>query len=209
MPSRIPRTRFNNALWALCRALGLTGLAVTAGAAGPSADPLRPPNAMPPPIAFTAARPGPAANATTEPSAEAEPQVQAVHLPARGAATAMVDGQPVRVGDTLRQRKVLAIDHQGLVLQAPKGTTGKTTERLWLLGSPGKQAAGSTKAGKTWDVPRYVASGAASTPDAANPPPAVAPPPYADAAKAMPMPPAQLPPPSQPFAAPAAPRNPS
>jgi hypothetical protein len=70
------------------------------------------------------------------------PLLQSVHIPApgptQGQALALIDGQPVRAGDTVAGRLVLSIDHQGLVLRGVAGN-----ERLWLLGGSPKQAAGS------------------------------------------------------------------
>lgn len=124
-------------------AAGLLAFALTAGA-GPLADPTRPPSAQGPAglaRASTGARPA-AAIAPLVVAPLPLPLLQSVHIPAagptQGLALALIDGQPVRVGDTVAGRLVLGIDHQGLLL---RGVAGQ--ERLWLLGGSPKQAAGS------------------------------------------------------------------
>lgn len=130
-------------------ALALLGLA-GAATAGPLADPTRPPAALMAPGGLAAAALPHRANADTaraiaaaaraaEPPPPSAPAVvQAVQLPAQGAAMALVDGRAVKVGDAVDGRAVLAIDAQGLLLKGPRGP-----ERLWLLVGTPKQAAGS------------------------------------------------------------------
>jgi hypothetical protein len=130
-------------------ALGALLLA-TAASAGPLADPTRPPAALAAPGGLAAAalphranhdtaRAIAAAARAAEPPRPATPaNVQAVQLPANGAALALVDGRPVKVGDMVDGRTVLSIDGQGLLLKGPRGP-----ERLLLLAGTPKQAAGS------------------------------------------------------------------
>lgn len=116
--------------------------------AGPLADPTRPPSAQ---GAATGQR-GPL-GAGTRPAAAPLvapvvvaplplPLLQSVQLPSpgptQGLALAMIEGQPVRAGDTVAGRLVLSIDSQGLVLRGVAGP-----ERLWLLDGTPKQAPGS------------------------------------------------------------------
>lgn len=142
------RTRFP--LQALgAAALLACGLPVPAG---PLGDPTRPPAALAPaattPTTPTTAlsargaagqRTAPAAAAAPAPAPVAPlPVLQAVQVPARGPAVAMVDGQLVKAGDSVAGRLVLSIDSQGLVLRGSGGD-----ERLSLLDGSPKQAAGS------------------------------------------------------------------
>jgi hypothetical protein len=133
---------------------GLTALCVaTAAAAGPLADPTRPPAALTAPGGLAAATLPHRANLDTARAIAAAaraadapppappappPMLQAVQVPTKGQATALVDGRPVTLGDLVDGRAVLAIDGQGLLL---KGLHGP--ERLWLLAGTPKQAAGS------------------------------------------------------------------
>ena len=121
-----------------------------AAQAGPLADPTRPPAALAAPGGLAAASLPHRANLDTaraiaaaaraaEPQAPATPAlVQAVQIGANGRAQALVDGRPVKVGDLLEGRSVLAIDAQGLLVKGPRGP-----ERLWLLAGAPKQLAGS------------------------------------------------------------------
>lgn len=131
-------------------AASLLATTTTAATAGPLADPTRPPAALMAPGGLAAAALphranldtaraiAAAARAATPPPPTTPANLQAVQLPAHGPALALVDGRPVRVGDLLDGRTVLAIDAQGLLLKTPGGP-----ERLWLLAGTPKQAAGS------------------------------------------------------------------
>jgi hypothetical protein len=137
-------------------------LAADPAQSGPLADPTRPPAALSAPGGLAAAALPHQANRDTaralaaaaraaEPPPPAIPAVvQAVQVPARGAALALVDGRQVAVGDQLDGRKVLAIDAQGLLVQGAKGP-----ERLWLLAGAAKQTAGTIVQSQ---APRYVAA---------------------------------------------------
>lgn len=143
-------------------AAAIAGAALLQGAnaappAGPLADPTRPPAALSAPGGLAAAalphqanrdtaRAIAAAQRAAEPPAAppAPLLVQAVQLPTSGAAVALVDGRPVKVGEQVDSRTVLAIDAQGLLVKGPRGP-----ERLWLLGSTAKQTAGSITQGQT------------------------------------------------------------
>lgn len=126
--------------WLPRLALAAALASATAATAGPLADPTRPPSAATPssvlPVAGKSRQAAPPPPVLPPPLAL--PQLQSVHMPAQGAALALVDGLPVRAGDTLAGRLVLAIDRQGLTLQGRAGT-----ERLLLLAGSPKQAAGS------------------------------------------------------------------
>lgn len=84
------------------------------------ADPTRPPVVTATPVA--------AASSTAPKAAPVPPRLQSVQLGRGSEATALVDGRLLRVGDTLGEAKVVAIDLQGLQLMGPRGS-----ERLWLL----------------------------------------------------------------------------
>lgn len=128
----------------------------------PLADPTRPPAfAMPVlPATHAATGTGAAVRAMPAPAAapsapQPTPVLQAVHLPAHGSASAVVDGRLVQVGDRVNDRLVMAIDRQGLELQAaapvadaiggPTQTApmAGANQRLWLLGQAAKQPPGS------------------------------------------------------------------
>ena len=133
---------------------GLIGLliclGVPAGSAqpGPLPDPTRPPGAAPASAANPIGkRPGQHGNGKTDSNTTppAEPTValssvllQGIQTSSRNPPLAMVDGQLVKVGDSVAGRTVLAIDSQGLLLRGPAGH-----ERLWLLTDSPKQTAGS------------------------------------------------------------------
>jgi len=130
--------------WLRCLAAG-TWLAQALGAgAAPLADPTRPPSVQTSGAATPSAGRGtlrplaPVPPPPPPPPLPALPALQSVHLPAQGSALALVDGQQVRIGDTLAGRRVLTIDNQGLTLQGRDGH-----ERLLLLAGASKQAAGS------------------------------------------------------------------
>ena len=102
-------------------------------------DPTRPPAfAMPAPP--SASSPRAAANQSqtkTAAAVEAKPAasvLQAVQVPVRGPATAVVDGRMVQAGDTVDGHVVVSIDSQGLLLR-----NGKGNERMWLLIGNAKQ----------------------------------------------------------------------
>jgi hypothetical protein len=108
-------------------------------------DPTRPP---PIALALAAAASAPAAapaaaaaaaSAATPPPPKPVPLLQAVHFPAQGAPTALVDGVLVRTGDAVGDRTVFLIEHDSLIL---RGSNGEG-ERLRLLAGSSKQAAGS------------------------------------------------------------------
>lgn len=120
----------------------LTVLAAVTASAGPLSDPTRPPAGMmgsPPPShggagQASAVRPLAAApaNAPALVAAVVEPPelptVQLIRVPQAGAASALVDGRLVQVGDLLDAAVVVAIDANGLLLRGQAGT-----QRLWLL----------------------------------------------------------------------------
>lgn len=115
-------------------------LSGAATAQGSLPDPTRPPSAV---LAATAAAAQPGGRALAEPAAPPPPPplpvLQAVQLPARGAASALIDGRLVRVGDTVGERQtVSAIDAQGVSLRGAGGP-----QRLSLLSADGKQPPGS------------------------------------------------------------------
>lgn len=109
-------------------------------------DPTRPPAfAMPAQPASTALRSSAGtAVAKAAPAAEAKSAgsvLQAVQVPVRGIATAVVDGRMVQAGDTVDGHVVVSIDSQGLLLRH-----GRSNERMWLLVGNAKQAPGSIAA---------------------------------------------------------------
>ena len=71
----------------------------------------------------------PAAQAAASAVAVAEPRLQSLHLPQQGPATALVDGQLLRVGDSLGPHTVTAIDAEGVSARGPAGR-----QRWTLLG---------------------------------------------------------------------------
>jgi hypothetical protein len=122
--------------------LALAGACVAAPPALP--DPTRPPmlEAAPPgsayglrhPLRLAAHR---AAEAASAPAAAPLPLVQSVRLARQGAATALVDGRLLRVGDRLAgpwgERAITRIDEQGLLLSAL--AKDRAPLRVWLLGA--------------------------------------------------------------------------
>ncbi|EHR70231.1 hypothetical protein BurJ1DRAFT_1359 [Burkholderiales bacterium JOSHI_001] len=78
-----------------------------------------------------------AAEAASAPAAVPLPLVQSVRLARQGAATALVDGRLLRVGDRLAgpwgERPITAIDEQGLLLAA--AAKDRAPLRVWLLGA--------------------------------------------------------------------------
>ena len=144
----------------------------------PLADPTRPPSfALPGAVSASAPRGGASALArASAPDAAAPPPavLQAVQVPVRGTATAVVDGRLVQAGDTVDGHIVVAIDNQGLVLQTPRGN-----ERRWLLSCTPKQAPGSILITRTVSyvpaaAPPEPAPTDISPPDAARPNPSTA-----------------------------------
>ena len=142
--------------------------------AGPLADPTRPPAHLAPAQPSAAALPngGAAARPPVEaaalpgnrqavaappiatPAAAAAPPsppplasvvLQSVQSPARGPAAALINGQLVKIGDSVAGRLVHSIDARSVVLQG--NSTGP--ERLWLLGDGSKQAAGSLRSSRS------------------------------------------------------------
>lgn len=134
--------------------------------ASPLADPTRPPAfALPASPASSAARgAGPALAKAPEPLAPPPAVLQALQVPARGTATAVVDGRLVQAGDTVDGHLVLAIDNQGLVLRTPHGN-----DRLWLLGGSPKQAPGSILITRTASFVPAPQPAESPTTDVANP----------------------------------------
>jgi hypothetical protein len=74
------------------------------------------------------------------------PLVQSVRLSRQGAATALVDGRLLRVGDRLSgpwgERAITAIDEQGLLLGA--AAKDRAPLRVWLLGATAQGLAPDT-----------------------------------------------------------------
>jgi hypothetical protein len=179
-PTATPTARRSSGTLSALAALGLAATALP-GAAGPLADPTRPPTALMAPGGLAAATLPHRANLDTARAIAAAaraadatppappPTVQAVQLPANGSALALVDGRQVQVGDQLDGRAVLAIDAQGLLLKGPRGP-----ERLLLLGGTPKQAAGSITHSQSARylpaaTPGLPADGQAATPAARGP----------------------------------------
>jgi len=144
--------------------LGLALLATIASLAGLANhalaamnDPTRPPALA---LAIAAAASAPAGSAArapaSAPAAAAPPVLQAVQLPAHGAATAMIDGQLVKLGDSVGERTVASIERDTVVLRGPNGSG----ERLRLLSGSVKQMAGSIA------ISRSTSYGAADDPAA-------------------------------------------
>lgn len=121
-------------------------------APAPLADPTRPPGALATTSAGNTPRSGRPLNArhdNTKPDSSGTApgpagvalnsvQLQAIQTSSGKPPVAMVDGQLVRLGDSVAGRTVLAIDSQGLLLRGAAGP-----ERLWLLTDNPKQTAGS------------------------------------------------------------------
>ena len=134
-------------LTSLAAWLGLCSPA-RSGPPGALADPTRPPGVAAAALATGSAnRPGQRGSAKPD-NAGAQPAtpsvalasvvLQGIQTSSRNPPWAMVDGQLVKLGDSVAGRTVLAIDNQGLLLRGPSGH-----ERLWLLTDSPKQAAGS------------------------------------------------------------------
>lgn len=146
----------------------LLGAGLAGGAqAGPLADPTRPPSVAGNADAGPArARDGRLTAPPARPAAVAMPLpvLQSVRVPATGPATAMIDGQSVRAGDTVGGRLVQAIDRQGITLAGRPNP-----ERVLLLGGSTKQPPGSIV---TTHATRYepATADAADTPQRADRP---------------------------------------
>lgn len=92
---------------------------LSAGAAAQSlVDPTRPPA-----LAAVAPTPGAerALTAATAPVRPAAPQLQSIHLPRNGTASALVDGRVVRAGEQVGEHTVTAIDSTGITLRGARG----------------------------------------------------------------------------------------
>lgn len=144
----------------------VASLALAAPPAAQPPDPTRPPVAIQLAVAASgvAARLNPVGSSAA-PIAPADlpaPVLQAVQLPTNGAATALIDGRLLKVGETLGEHLLIAIDHQGVILRV-KGRT----QRLRLLGDRAKQPVGSIVLSRspTWEA----SSARASTPSAPAP----------------------------------------
>jgi len=180
MPCTQPHPLARLAVWPLGSALALA-LVGSATAAGPLADPTRPPTSVGAegaPLGSahrvnTATARALAAAAQADEPLPPLPTLQSVQVPVRGPAVALIDGRVVQPGDLLAGRRVVSIDSQGVVLQAERadrlalaGKGGKPAradgpaERIWLLGGSPKQAPGSVTASQAIYVPAVAASAA-------------------------------------------------
>ncbi|MDT7836883.1 hypothetical protein [Aquabacterium sp. OR-4] len=141
---------------------GLVALSAIIGAAvvvaaQPSpllSDPTRPPAAVA--AAAAAAVAGPAASGRVQPagaglavarSDAAAPalRLQSLRMPAKGPASALIDGREVKLGDAVGERVVAAIDADGVLLRGSAARAGDTSgdRRLRLLGGDEKQPPGT------------------------------------------------------------------
>jgi hypothetical protein len=116
----------------LSQRLGMAGAALlfaTPAFAEPVLDPTRPMAALlgEPADAGPAKAARSAAPAASAPAA-ASPRLQSVQTSNSGAASALLDGRLVRVGDRVGEQSVAAIDRRGLTLRGPRGE-----QRLSLL----------------------------------------------------------------------------
>jgi len=154
--------------------LGLALLATVASLAGLADhalaamnDPTRPPALA---LTIAAAASAPAGSAARPPASApaAAPVLQAVQLSAQGAASALIDGQLVRLGDSVGDRKVLSIERDTVVLRSPNGSS----ERLRLLSDSVKQMAGSIALSRStsYGAADHPAAEAASSPVARSRP---------------------------------------
>lgn len=128
----------------LSTALLLACAAVSRAAPPALPDPTRPPllEAAPTGTAYGLRHPlrlaaHRAAEAASAPLPVPLPLVQSVRLARQGAATALVDGRLLRVGDRLSgpwgERAITTIDEQGLLLSV--GPKDRAPLRVWLLGA--------------------------------------------------------------------------
>ena len=110
--------------------------AAAAAVAQPVADPTRPP------LPATALVTHRAENALQTGAAAAKPvaapRLQAIQLWRGGAASALVDGNVLRLGDRLGDQTVAAIDAQGITLRGARGSN----QVLHLLDGPSKTPRG-------------------------------------------------------------------
>lgn len=83
-------------------------------------DPTRPPVSGPPAAATTARSAPPAASGAK--AAPEPPQLGSLQVGRDGAASALLDGQVVRVGSKVGDSTVTLIDSQGITLRGPKGS---------------------------------------------------------------------------------------
>jgi hypothetical protein len=117
----------------LSQGLGMAGAALlfaTPAFAEPVLDPTRPMAALlgEPADAGPAKAARSAAPAASAPAAASPPRLQSVQTSNSGAASALLDGRLVRVGDRVGEQSVAAIDRRGLTLRGPRGE-----QRLSLL----------------------------------------------------------------------------
>lgn len=140
-PSRVAMASFATVIVAL----GAVGMAAPPAAL--LADPTRPPAALATVASPRAALPAAgqaAAPGTSAPRADTVPpppplRLQSLRLQAGGRASALIDGREVKVGDTVGERVVLAIDADGVLLRSGNGPE----RRLRLLGGDEKQPPGT------------------------------------------------------------------
>jgi hypothetical protein len=110
---------------ALLQALLLTVLLAMAIAAGAQTmiDPTRPPSLATTSPAGLGRNDGPARAASAASPVNAAPQLQAIHTPREGGASAIVNGQVVRTGERVGEHTVVAIDAAGITLRSARGAT--------------------------------------------------------------------------------------
>jgi hypothetical protein len=119
----------------ICGLLLHAALTSAAARAEPVPDPTRPAAALlgEPADTRPAKAPRSAAPAASAPAATAAPRLQSVQLGAAGAASALLDGRLVHVGDRVGDKTITTIDRHGLTLSGG--------QRLPLLTSAITQAA--------------------------------------------------------------------
>lgn len=107
--------------------------------AQPVADPTRPSAALlgDAPASKTSGAASPRSPSAPAPAATALPRLHSVQLPRHGAASALLDGRVLRVGERSGDHLVVAIDGQGVTLRGPRGE-----QRLALFASVTKSASG-------------------------------------------------------------------
>lgn len=152
-------------------AAGLTAAGAIVGAAVVAAppaallpDPTRPPAAL----AAAVAVPGPVASGRVTPATRSDAgprpdgggdalRLQSLRVPAQGPASALIDGREVRVGDSVGERVVAAIDADGVLLRSPgaRGAGAAGERRLRLLGGDEKQPPGTIQITRSarWQAP--------------------------------------------------------
>ncbi|MBN8486702.1 MAG: hypothetical protein J0M20_03065, partial [Burkholderiales bacterium] len=84
-------------------------------------DPTRPLAGLSPADTVSASAPRGAAPVAVPAPPPAEPQLQSLQLPRDGQASALVDGQLLRVGQRWNAFEILAIDAQGVLAKGPGG----------------------------------------------------------------------------------------